>query len=154
MLTFWLTTFHPICIASWLSYTIFLIRVDFFWTSQPFNFSTQLRCISTVTRLRINRCIAAFHSFISSQAHQFHSLSSFVTIQQFFLFQTQRRWGAEVSFLEFNRDLENKTPYEHFEVCHWLTCRPKLWALRALPIEWKDSLRLSVSAFFIIKVFR
>ena len=23
-----------------------------------------------------------------------------------------------ISFLEFNRDLENKTPYERFEVCH------------------------------------
>ena len=132
------------------TYTIFLIRVDFFWTSQPFNFSTQLRCISTVTRLRINRCIAAFHSFISSQAHQFHSLSSFVTIQQFFLFQTQRRWGAEVSFLELYRELENKTPYERFEVHDWQTCWPKNTAHSAHFLSNGRILCVSASLRFFI----
>ena len=71
-----------------------------------------------------------------------------VTIQRIFLVQTQRRRGAEFSFLEFNGDLENKTPYERFEVYHWLTCRPKLCILWILSVEWKDSLRLCVSAFF------
>ncbi len=58
--------------------------------------------------------------------------------------ETLRRRGL---FLEFNRDLESKTPYERFEVCHWLTCWPKLCALRMLFVEWKASLRLRVSAF-------
>ena len=71
-----------------------------------------------------------------------------VTIQRIFLVQTQRRRDAEFSFLEFNGDLENKTPYERFEVYHWLTCRPKLCILWILSVEWKDSLRLCVSAFF------
>ena len=73
-----------------------------------------------------------------------------VTIQRFFLVQTLRRRGAEVSFLEFNGDLE-KTPYERFEVYHWLTCRPKLCVLWLLSVEWKDSLRLCVSAFIYNK---
>jgi hypothetical protein len=37
------------------------------------------------------------------------------TIQRFFfLVQTQRRKDAEISFLEFDRDLESKTTYERF----------------------------------------
>ena len=74
-----------------------------------------------------------------------------VTIQRIFLVQTQRRRDAEFSFLEFNGDLENKTPYERFEVYHWLTCRPKLCILWILSVEWKDSLRLCVSAFIYNK---
>ena len=31
-----------------------------------------------------------------------------------FLVQTQRRRDAEISFLEFDRDLESKTPYKRF----------------------------------------
>ena len=79
---------------------------------------------------------------------------TFVTIQRFFFIsnaETLRRRGP---FLELYGDLESKTLYECFEVCHWLTCRPKLCALRTPPIGWKASLRLSVSAFFIMEVFR
>ena len=57
-------------------------------------------------------------------------------------------------FFEFDRDLESKTLYGLSEVLHWLTCRPNLCVLRIFSIEWKTSLRLCVSAFFIIKVFR
>ena len=37
------------------------------------------------------------------------------------------------------------------KVYHWLTCRPKLCVLWILSVEWKDSLRLCVSAFIYNK---
>ena len=71
------------------------------------------------------------------------------------LFQTLRRGDAEISCLESEREIWRvKRPTGVFDVCHRLTCQPNLCVLRMFSIEWNDSLRLSVSAFFIIKALQ
>ena len=70
---------------------------------------------------------------------------------QILLLRNNKKAETQRPFLEFNGNLESKTSYG---VLRRQTCLSNLCALWMLSIEWKESLRLCVSAFFVIKVFR